>query len=330
MNHESSATHEPTPPELAAGVLEELSACVVGQGRMLERLVCTMLAGGHVLLEGVPGVGKTMTLTSLARIVGGEFSRIQFTSDLMPSDIVGTRVYSSSAETFTVEKGPIFANFVLADEVNRAPAKVQSALLEVMGEGQVTIAGTTLRVPSPFLVLATQNPIESEGVFPLPEAQRDRFMMRVLVDLPSVEEERAIALQYHAAAKVPNQRLGLEELRALQIIASRIDVPDQVVDYAVRLTMATRDPAAHGLASLAGMIRSGASPRATLSMLRAAKAMALLRGRQVAIAQDVYDVAFDVLNHRILLSYDALADGLSPAEVCASILRKITAPRGAK
>lgn len=317
-----------TPPELAASVLEGLSSAVVGQSRMLERLVCALLSGGHVLLEGVPGVAKTMTLTTLAQVVGGEFSRIQFTSDLLPSDIVGTRIYSAKNEDFSIEKGPIFANFVLADEINRAPAKVQSALLEVMAEGQVTIAGSSMRVPEPFMVLATQNPIESEGVFPLPEAQRDRFMMRVVVSLPTAEEERDIAEQYHGRKPSATKRIDLTQLKALQKVAAAVSVPDPVLDYAVRLTMSTRDPAAHGLPHLSGLLRTGVSPRATLAMLRAAKAMAVLRGRPVVSSQDVYDVGFDVLNHRLILSYDALADGISPFDVCAQILRKIPAPRG--
>ena len=323
----SSSTH-PTPPELVDSVLKELSTAVVGQSRMLERLVCALLAGGHVLLEGVPGVAKTMTLTTLAKVVGGDFSRIQFTSDLLPSDIVGTRIYSAKNEEFSVEQGPIFANFVLADEINRAPAKVQSALLEVMAEGQVTISGSTMQVPEPFMVLATQNPIESEGVFPLPEAQRDRFMMRVVVALPSMSEERAIAEQYHGSKPQVSKRIDLSQLRALQKVAAAVSVPDSVLDYAVRLTMATREPAAHGLPHLESLLRSGVSPRATLAMVRAAKSMAVLRGRPVATAQDVYDVGFDVLNHRLILSYDALADGISAFDVCAQILRKIPAPRG--
>jgi len=315
----------PTPPELASSILEELSSSVVGQYRMQERLVCALLSGGHVLLEGVPGVGKTMTLTTMAKIVGGKFSRIQFTSDLLPSDIVGTRIYSNRSESFSVELGPIFANFVLADEINRAPAKVQSALLEAMAERQVTIAGSTHKVPDPFLVLATQNPIESEGVFPLPEAQRDRFMMRVLVDLPSVEEERAIVRTYHANQPSAEQRIDLTQLRALQQVVASVSTPDPVIDYAVRLTMATRNPESHGID--AGLLRSGVSPRATLALVRAAKAMAVLRGRPVMTSQDVYDVAFDVLNHRLILTYDALADGVSAVDITAQILRTVTAPR---
>jgi MoxR-like ATPase len=320
----------PTPPEVAQLIVDELRTVVVGQDRMVERLVCALLSGGHVLLEGVPGVGKTMTLTALAKVVGGEFSRIQFTSDLLPSDILGTRVFSSSTGEFTVSRGPIFANFVLADEINRAPAKVQSALLEVMAEKQVTIAGESHQVPSPFLVLATQNPIESEGVFPLPEAQRDRFMMRLIVPLPTLEQEREIARRHHAQAPAISQKVSLDELIALQHVVSQIPTPDPVVDYAVRLTMASRFPEEHNLEELAGAIRLGASPRATLAMLRASRAMAVMRGRSVVSAQDVYDVAFDVLNHRILLSYDAIADGVSTTDVCATILRTVLAPRGSR
>jgi MoxR-like ATPase len=330
-----TATHEPqtsgpTPPEMVASLLDELSKAVIGQDRMQERIVCAMLSGGHVLLEGVPGVGKTMTLTTLAKVVGGQFARIQFTSDLLPSDIVGTRIYSVKDGTFSVEKGPIFANFVLADEINRAPAKVQSALLEVMAEGQVTVSGSTFKVPDPFLVLATQNPIESEGVFPLPEAQRDRFMMRVIVDLPTIEEERGIAMQYHAVRPEVSQRISLNELKALQRVVSKVEIPDQVVDYAVRLTMASRDPNAFGLSNIAPLLRTGVSPRATLALLKASKAMAVLRGRALVSAQDVYDVAFDVLNHRLILSYDALADGVSPFDVTSQILRKVPAPHGSR
>jgi MoxR-like ATPase len=329
INSQTAPT-APTPPEIALSILEELSTAVVGQYRMQERLVCALLAGGHVLLEGVPGVGKTMTLTTLARIVGGQFSRIQFTSDLLPSDIVGTRIYSAKNEGFSIEQGPIFANFVLADEINRAPAKVQSALLEAMAERQVTIAGSTHKVPDPFLVLATQNPIESEGVFPLPEAQRDRFMMRVIVDLPTMEEERSIAQTYHGSTPTASPRVDLSQLRALQKVAAEVSTPDPVIDYAVRLTMATRNPAEHGLSQLEGMLRAGVSPRATLAVLRAAKAMAVLRGRPVITSQDVYDVAFDVLNHRLLLSYDALADGVSAVDLTAQILRTVPAPRGGR
>jgi MoxR-like ATPase len=325
----SDAASWPPPPLLVERLVDGLTRSIVGQERMLERLVCALLSGGHVLLEGVPGVGKTMTLASLASLVGGEFSRIQFTSDLLPSDIVGTRVYRSSSEEFTVVPGPIFANFVLADEINRAPAKVQSALLEVMAEHQVTLAGETLKVPDPFLVLATQNPVESEGVFPLPEAQRDRFMMRVMVPLPSESEERRIAQLHQNTPAGVERALTLPQLRALQRVVEAVVVPPSVLEYAVRLTMSTRDPAAYGMPALANTIRHGASPRATISLLRAARAMALVRGRPTASVQDVYDVAFDVLNHRVLLTYDAIADGLSSTDVCATVLRTVPAPRRA-
>lgn len=324
----SAAAKWPDPPELAEQIVLGLSEVVVGQERMIERLVCAMIAGGHVLLEGVPGVGKTVTLSTLAALVDGSFARVQFTSDLMPSDIVGTRVYRASTEEFSVARGPIFANFVLADEVNRAPAKVQSALLEVMAERQVTIAGESLKVPDPFMVLATQNPVESEGVFPLPEAQRDRFMMRIIVPLPTEAEERAIVQRHGSTAPQPHRVATIEQLRALQKVAGAVAVPDEVLDYAVRLTMATRSPSAYGVAGVEHAIRLGASPRATLALVRAARAMAIMRGRPVAHAQDVYDVAFDVLNHRVLLSYEAIADGQRPDDICAEILKTVPAPRG--
>jgi MoxR-like ATPase len=320
----------PPPDVMVASLCDELATVVVGQNRVLERLVVCLLAGGHALLEGVPGVGKTLTLATLAKVVGGSFHRIQFTPDLLPSDIVGTRVYKASSETFEVEPGPIFANFVLADEINRAPAKVQSALLEVMAERQVTIGGRTMEVPDPFLVLATQNPVESEGVYPLPEAQRDRFMMRIMVPLPTAAEERAIVDRMYNTAPVPSQQLSLDQLRALQQLTRVVSCPPSVVDYAVRLTLATRDPEAARVAALVGRVRHGASPRATISLVRAARAMAVLRGRLDVTAQDVYDVAFDVLNHRLMLTYDALADGVSPAAACTELVRTVPAPRAGR
>jgi MoxR-like ATPase len=316
-------------PTGAAPVLAELSRVIVGQRRLLERLVVCVLAKGHILLEGPPGVGKTLTLTTLAQVVGGDSRRIQFTPDLMPSDIVGTRIYRASNETFTTEPGPIFANFVLADEINRAPAKVQAALLEVMAEGQVTIAGETHQVPDPFMVLATENPIESEGVFPLPAAQRDRFMMRVLVDLPSRSEERTILDRMAGTAPVAVEQMTISELRELQQHVPNVHLPEPVADYAVRLTMATRNPALFGVDNIVDKIAGGASPRSTLALVRAARALAVLHGRDAACCQDVYDVAFDVMNHRIELTYDAIADGLTAPEAVASILRVVPAPVGA-
>lgn len=304
----------------------EIRRVIVGQRRMLQRLTCCLLAGGHVLFEGVPGVGKTLTMSTLAKTVGGTFARIQFTADLLPSDIVGTRVYRASRETFDIEPGPVFHNFVLADEINRSPAKVQSALLEVMAEKQVTLAGKTMPVPEPFMVLATQNPLESEGVFTLPEAQRDRFMMRVIVPLPNEQEEREIMDRVRAVLPEPRSVLSLNDLRWLQKAVDETKMPDKVADYAVRLTIGTRDPAAAGVDKLDGVIAHGASPRATLAMDRAARAMALMRGRAAAEPQDVYDVAYDVLNHRLALSFDALARGITVDEVLHTLLTTIPAP----
>ncbi len=304
----------------------ELQRVIVGQERVLDRLLTSVLAEGHCLLEGVPGLGKTLTLATLARVIGGTFSRIQFTADLIPADIVGTRIYRPTREAFDVEPGPILANIVLADEINRAPAKVQSALLEVMQERQVTIGGRTLPAPRPFLVVATQNPIESEGVYPLPEAQRDRFLMRIPVDYPSPREEAAIVQRVEAGLPLVSRLLDPEDVVALQGAARAVHIDDATADYAVRLVLATRDPAAHGLAHLAGLLEYGASPRASIGLVRAAKALTLLRGRAVATPQDVYDVAYDVLNLRLVLSYRALADGLTIDDVLVDLLSRVWAP----
>jgi MoxR-like ATPase len=309
-------------------VLEELGRVVVGQRRVLERTLCCLLAGGHVLLEGVPGTGKTLTVSTLAKVVGGSFHRIQFTADLLPSDIVGTRIYRGSSESFTFEPGPVFANFVLADEINRAPAKVQSALLEVMEERQVTVAGQTMEVPRPFLVLATQNPIESEGVFPLPEAQRDRFMMRVEVPLPGGTDEAEIVRRARGARVDSRQALDLDTLAGLSGAVDEVALPDGVHDYALRLVMTTRTPAAYGLPELEGVIAAGASPRASLALDRGARALALIRGRDHATVQDVYDIAYDVLNHRIVATFDALARGISAQDVVRRLLTSVPAPEG--
>jgi MoxR-like ATPase len=308
---------------------DELGRVVVGQRRVLERTLVCLLAEGHLLLEGVPGVGKTLIVSTLARVLGGSFHRIQFTADLLPSDIVGTRIYRGTSETFTFEPGPIFANFVLADEVNRAPAKVQSALLEVMGERQVTVAGSTMAVPSPFLVLATQNPIESEGVFPLPEAQRDRFMMRVEVPLPGHADEAEIVRRARGHRVDPNRVLDLELLGRLTAAVDAVDLPDAVHDYALRLVMTTRAPAEHGMPELDGVVAAGASPRASLALDRGSRALALLRGRDRVTAQDVYDLAYDVLNHRVVVSFDALAQGISPQDAVKRLLTTVPAPVGA-
>src|SRR5688572_28125976 len=290
-------------------------------------MIVGLVARGHVLLEGVPGVAKTLAVRTLADTFGGTFSRLQFTPDLMPADIVGAQVWRSSAERFDTELGPIFANLVLADEINRAPAKVQSALLEAMAERHVSIGGHTYPVPMPFLVLATQNPIESEGVYPLPEAQRDRFMMKVLVDYPSTREETEIVRRMSVSPPVADTVLGPEELVALQQAADEVFIHGAIVDYAVRITAATRAPAEYGLSDLAPFIAHGASPRGTLAMVAGSRALALMRGRDYVLPQEVYDVARDILRHRVFLSYEALADGIGADEVVERVLRTIPAPR---
>ena len=313
--------------EVLEDALFEAKRVLVGQDRMIERLFVCLLARGHCLLEGAPGLAKTLAAETLARIVGGQFNRIQFTPDLVPADLVGTRIYRPSQEAFDVELGPVFANIVLADEINRAPAKVQSALLEVMAERHVSIGGITHDVPAPFLVLATQNPIESEGVYPLPEAQRDRFLMKVLVDYPNAREETEIVRRMSVDRPTAKAVLDPARLLKIQAEADGVFVHDAVVDYAVRLVLATRSPAEHNLADIAPHVALGASPRATLGLVAAGRALALLRGRDHVLPQDVYDVARDVLRHRLLLSYEALADGVDAEQVVERVVRTVTAPR---
>jgi MoxR-like ATPase len=307
-------------------VLYEVKRVIVGQERMVERMVVGLLARGHCLLEGVPGVAKTLAVETLARAVGGSFSRLQFTPDLVPSDIIGTRIYKPGSETFDTELGPVFANFVLADEINRAPAKVQSAMLEVMAERHVSLGGRKYPAPSPFLVLATQNPIESEGVYPLPEAQRDRFLMKIVVGYPTAEEEREIIYRMGARPPVPQQVLGIEQLVRLQEAASGVFVHHALVDYVVRLVLATREPRALGLADVAGWISYGASPRASLGLIAAGRALALMRGRDYVLPQDLLDIAPDVLAHRLVLSYDAIADGVPAQHIVARLLQAVALP----
>ncbi|HEX2404817.1 MAG TPA: AAA family ATPase [Acidimicrobiia bacterium] len=307
--------------------MAELQRVIVGQDRVLERVLVALMAGGHCLLEGVPGLGKTLTVSTLARTLGGTFTRIQFTPDLLPSDIVGTRIYRPSTERFDVELGPVFANFVLADEINRAPAKVQSALLEVMGERQISIGGTTYPLPLPFLVLATQNPIESEGVYPLPEAQRDRFLMRIPVDYPTPDQEHEIVDRSRLQASGSQVALlSTDDVAGLQAAASAVYVDRAVQDYAVRLVLATRNPAEHGVA-IDGLLAYGASPRASIGLINAGRALALLRGRDHLLPQDVYDIAYDVLNHRLVLSFDAVADGVTVDDVLVEVLTTVVSPR---
>jgi MoxR-like ATPase len=328
-----ASTSDPVPvtsPAEDASLLErtlfEVKKVIVGQDRMIERMLVAVLARGHCLIEGVPGVAKTLAVETLASVVGGTFARIQFTPDLVPADIMGTRIYRSSSEKFDVELGPVFVNFLLTDEINRAPAKVQSALLEVMAEQQVSIGGQTYEVPKPFLVMATQNPIEQEGVYPLPEAQRDRFLLKIVVGYPSDVEEREIV--YRVGVKIPSatQILDPAQLMRLQEKADAVFVHNALVDYAVRLVVATREPTANGVPDVAPLIQYGASPRASLGIVRAARALALMRGRDYTLPQDLLDIAPDVLRHRLVLSYDALADDIPADRIVERILQAIPLP----
>ena len=308
--------------------LFEVKKVIVGQDHLVERLMVAALAGGHVLLEGLPGLAKTLAAETLSVVVGGSFTRIQFTPDLLPADITGTRIYRASTERFDVELGPVFVNFLLADEINRAPAKVQSALLEVMGEYHVSIGGTTYPVPQPFMVLATQNPVESEGVYPLPEAQRDRFLMKVVVGHPSRDEEIEIVRRMGVDPPTAVEKMTLDDLARIQQAArTAIYVDRGVQEYAVDLVCATREPELYGLHELAPLLAYGASPRASLGLLAAARALALLRRRSYALPQDVFDVAHDVLGHRLVLSYEALAQGIEVEHVLNQLLSTVTAPR---
>ncbi|MFO0472678.1 MAG: AAA family ATPase [Pseudomonadota bacterium] len=307
-------------------ILYEVKRVVVGQDRFLERVLVAMLAQGHLLVEGVPGLAKTLTVKTLARTVRGSFKRIQFTPDLVPADLVGTRIYNQKTGEFGTSLGPVFANLLLADEINRAPAKVQSALLEVMQERQVTIAGETHRVPDPFVVMATQNPIETEGTYPLPEAQVDRFMMKVLVDYPTEEEEFVIAERVTGEPVEVQPVADTFQLAALQRECRRVFCDPALMQYAVRLVGATRAPARYGLADSARYITFGASPRATIGMVEGAKALAMLRGRRYVLPEDVTDLAPDVMRHRIVLSYEALAENVSADEIVRRVMGKIPVP----
>ena len=304
----------------------EIKKVIVGQDRAIERLVVCLLARGHCLLEGVPGLAKTLMCETIARVSGGSFARLQFTPDLLPADLVGTRIYRASSETFDVELGPVFANLVLADEINRAPAKVQSALLEVMAERHVSIAGTTYPVPQPFLVLATQNPIESEGVYALPEAQRDRFLMKLVVGYPTHADELEVVRRMGVRPPRATQVIDPATLVRLQAAADDVFVDGGVADYAVRLVLATRSPEEHGVGELAPYLSYGASPRGSLGLVAAARALALMRARNYVVPQDVFDVAFDVLRHRLVLSYEALAEGVDADTVLARVLSVVPAP----
>jgi MoxR-like ATPase len=306
--------------------LNEIKRVIVGQDAMLERLLVSLLAGGHVLLEGVPGLAKTLTVKTLAGVLGGSYGRIQFTPDLVPADLVGTRIWRPDTGRFDTDLGPVFHNFVLADEINRAPAKVQSALLEVMQEEQVTIGGTTYRVPLPFIVMATQNPIESEGTYPLPEAQVDRFLMKIIVDYPSTGEEAAVVGRSLQAPVAVRTCLALVDLERHSRTVATVAVDREIIGYAVALADTTRHPANHGLGELAPMIEFGSSPRGPIGLVQAARALALLRGRGHVEAQDIRDLAPDVLRHRIVLSYDALSEGVTVDELLTRILAAVTTP----
>jgi MoxR-like ATPase len=324
-----AATPGSTPAQDATSLeraLFEVKRVIVGQDRLIERMFVALLARGHCLLEGVPGVAKTLAVETLAKVVGGTFARVQFTPDLVPADIVGTRIYRQSSEKFDVELGPVFVNFLLADEINRAPAKVQSALLEVMAEQHVSIGGETHPVPSPFLVMATQNPIEQEGVYPLPEAQRDRFLMKILVGYPTDAEEREIVYRMGVNPPEAANVFSPSDLLALQHKTDRVFVHNALVDYTVRLVLATRTPAELGLTDVAQLIQYGASPRASLGIVRATRALALLRGRDYALPQDVQDVAPDILRHRLVLSYDALADDIPADSIIARVMSAVPTP----
>jgi MoxR-like ATPase len=306
--------------------LYEIKRVIVGQDAMLERLLVSLLAGGHVLLEGVPGLAKTLTVKTLAAVLGGSYSRIQFTPDLVPADLVGTRVYRPDTGGFDTELGPVFCNFLLADEINRAPAKVQSALLEVMQEQQVTIGGTTYPVPLPFIVMATQNPIESEGTYPLPEAQVDRFLMKILVDYPSTGEEAAVVGRSLADQADVRERLSLEDLRRFAAAAGTVLVDREAIGYAVELADATRHPAQHGLPDVESLIEFGSSPRGPIGLVQSARVLALLRGRGHVASEDIRDLATDVLRHRIVLSYDALSEGVTADEILERVLAAVPEP----
>jgi MoxR-like ATPase len=319
-------TEQPTLDASLEQVLYQVKRVIVGQDALLERMVVALLARGHLLVEGVPGLAKTMAVKTLAQAIGGEFQRIQFTPDLVPADIVGTRVFNQKLGEFQVSLGPVFANLVLADEINRAPAKVQSALLEAMQERQVTIGRETHGLPDPFLVMATQNPIESEGTYPLPEAQVDRFMLKALIGYPTPTEEFVIVERMAAGLDHASRAVDADQLAGLQRAADEVFVDPALIDYAVKLTNATRDLAAVGLGELTPFVTFGASPRASINLILAGRALALVRGREYALPEDLREIAPDVLRHRFVLSYRALADGVSADDVIERILAVVAAP----
>jgi MoxR-like ATPase len=316
----------PAPTRPMERVLFEVKKVIVGQDHLLERLAVALLARGHLLVEGVPGLAKTMAIKTLASSIGGDFKRIQFTPDLVPADLIGTRIYNQKTGEFSTSLGPVFTNLLLADEINRAPAKVQSALLEVMQEHQVTIGHDTFTVPEPFLVLATQNPIETEGTYALPEAQVDRFMLKVLVGYPSAPEEYAIVERMTGRLDAVQQVLSTDDLLGLQAEADAVYVDPSLITYAVSLATATREPKAYGVPELERYITFGASPRASINLILTARALAYIRGRAYAIPQDVLDMARDVIRHRLVLSFEALSEGVTSDDLLTTILRRVPPP----
>ncbi|MCC7208256.1 MAG: MoxR family ATPase [Anaerolineae bacterium] len=307
-------------------VLYEVKKVIVGQDHLLERLIVALLARGHILVEGVPGLAKTMAIKTLAESIGGEFKRIQFTPDLVPADLIGTRIYNQKTGEFNTSLGPVFTNLLLADEINRAPAKVQSALLEVMQERQVTIGRETFKVPDPFLVLATQNPIETEGTYPLPEAQVDRFMLKVLVGYPSTTEEFVIVERVTGALQAVQKVITTAQLVALQREVDGVYVDPALIEYAVQLVTATRRPQDFGLKEIQHYVTFGASPRASINLILTARALAFVRGRDYALPQDVLDMALDVIRHRLVLSYEALSDNVDSDMLLQKIIKRIPVP----
>jgi MoxR-like ATPase len=322
-------SNSPVSDEVSAlmeAVLYEVKRVVVGQDHFLERILVAMLAQGHLLVEGVPGLAKTLTVKTLAQTLSGNFKRIQFTPDLLPADLIGTRIYNQKSGEFSTSLGPVFTHLLLADEINRAPAKVQSALLEVMQERQVTIAGQSHKVPAPFLVMATQNPIETEGTYPLPEAQVDRFMMKIVVGYPSEEEEYVIVERVTGEPVTVKAVATPEQLIQLQDACRKVYVDPTLIQYAVKLVAATREPERFGLKDMARFVTFGASPRATIGLIEGARALAFLRGRQYALPQDVVDLVPDVLRHRLVLSYESLAEAQTPDLLVQRILQAVPVP----
>jgi MoxR-like ATPase len=326
MDQQDSAPDYAEASRVFESAMFEIKRVIVGQELMLERVLVALLSNGHLLIEGVPGLAKTLTVRTVAEVLGGTFARIQFTPDLVPADLVGTRIYRPSSATFDVELGPVFCNILLADEINRAPAKVQSALLEVMQEHQVTIGGKSFPVPDPFLVLATQNPIESEGTYPLPEAQVDRFMMKVLVDYPQMGEEMTVVQRSLIDVAKVREVLPIDDLHRFQRLTREVYVDRAVAEYAVRLVDATRRPVDYGLRQFEPHIAFGASPRGSINLVHGARALALLRGRRYALPQDVFDLAKDVLRHRMVLTYQALAENVSSDIILDAVLDAVRMP----